>query len=120
MEPRSLAARPAVQALRNSKIREVANAGMGLKDVLPFWFGEPDEVTPEFIRQAGIDALNRGNTFYTENFGLPALRETIAAYISGLHAPNCKATADNVTVTSAGMSALMLSYQALVGPGDRQ
>ncbi|HKQ23713.1 MAG TPA: pyridoxal phosphate-dependent aminotransferase [Burkholderiales bacterium] len=119
MEPHSLAARPAVQALRNSKIREVANAGMGKKDLLAFWFGEPDEVTPEFIRQAGIEALNRGNTFYTENFGLPALRETIAAYVSRLHAPNCKTTADNVTVTSAGMSALMLSYQALVGPGDR-
>ncbi|HWA12271.1 MAG TPA: pyridoxal phosphate-dependent aminotransferase [Burkholderiales bacterium] len=114
-----LSARPGVQALRNSKIREVANAGMGLKDVLPFWFGEPDEVTPEFIRQAGMAALQRGDTFYTENFGLPALRETIAAYVSRLHAPSCKLTADNVTVTSAGMSALMLSYQALVGPGDR-
>src|SRR5688572_14404099 len=113
--PFSLAARPAVQALRNSKIREVANAGMGNKDVLPFWFGEPDEVTPEFIRNAGIEALNRGDTFYTENFGLPALRRTIATYVSRLHAPACKLTEDNVTVTSAGMSALMLSYQALVG-----
>ena len=114
-----LSARPGVQALRNSKIREVANAGMGLKDVLPFWFGEPDEVTPEFIREAGIRALEGGHTFYTENFGLPALRETIAKYVSRLHAPACRVTAQNVTVTSAGMSALMLSYQALVGPGDR-
>jgi aspartate/methionine/tyrosine aminotransferase len=114
-----LIARPGVQALRNSKIREVANAGMGLKDVLPFWFGEPDEVTPEFIRQAGIEALERGNTFYTENFGLPALREAIASYVSRLHAPDGRITADNITVTSAGMSALMLSYQALVGAGDR-
>lgn len=114
-----LTARPGVQALRNSKIREVANAGMGLKDVLPFWFGEPDEVTPEFIRQAGIEALQRGNTFYTENFGLPVLRQTIAAYVSGLHGPNCRITEENVTVTSAGMSALMLSYQSLVGPSDR-
>lgn len=113
-----LSARPGVQALRSSKIREVANAGMGLKDVLPFWFGEPDEVTPEFIRQAGIDALQGGHTFYTENFGLPALRETIAVYVSRLHAP-ARITAENVTVTSAGMSALMLSYQAIVGPGDR-
>ena len=119
METYSLGARPGVRALRNSKIREVANAGMGNKDVLPFWFGEPDEVTPEFIRQAGIEALNRGDTFYTENFGLPVLRRTIAAYVSGLHAPACKVTEENITVTSAGMSALMLSYQALVGPGDR-
>jgi hypothetical protein len=44
-------ARPAVQALRASKIREVANAGMDRADVIAFWFGEPDEVTPEFIRR---------------------------------------------------------------------
>ena len=115
----SLSARPTVQALRSSKIREVANAGMGRKDVIAFWFGEPDEVTPDFIRQAGIDALQRGETFYTENFGIPELRNTIAAYVARLHAPACKVTADNVTVTSSGMSALMLANQALVGPGDR-
>jgi len=115
----SLSARPGVQALRSSKIREVANAGMGKKDVIAFWFGEPDEVTPDFIRQAGIEALQRGDTFYTENFGIPELRETIAAYAARLHAPACKATIDNVTVTSSGMSALMLANQALVGPGDR-
>ena len=114
-----LTARPAVQALRSSKIREVANAGMGRKDVIAFWFGEPDEVTPDFIRQAGIDALQRGETFYTENFGIPELRATIAAYVARLHAPACKVTAANVTVTNSGMSALMLANQALVGPGDR-
>ena len=115
----SLSARPGVQSLRSSKIREVANAGMGKKDVIAFWFGEPDEVTPDFIRQAGIEALQRGDTFYTENFGIPELRETIATYVARLHAPACKVTADHVTVTSSGMSALMLANQALVGPGDR-
>ena len=85
-----LTARPGVQALRSSKIREVANAGMGKKDVIAFWFGEPDEVTPDFIRQAGIEALQRGDTFYTENFGIPELRKTIAAYVARLHAPACK------------------------------
>ena len=70
--------REAVRSLRASKIREVANAGMGRDDVLAFWFGEPDEVTPAFIRQAGIDALNAGETFYTHNLGIPELREAIA------------------------------------------
>jgi aspartate/methionine/tyrosine aminotransferase len=109
-------ARPAVQALRASKIREVANAGMGRADVIAFWFGEPDEVTPDFIRQAGVDALNRGETFYTQNLGLPELRDTIARYASRLH---CPTEADNIAVTNSGMSALMLANQALVGPGDR-
>ncbi len=39
-------ARDAVRALRPSQIREVANAGFGVPDVLPFWFGESDRVTP--------------------------------------------------------------------------
>ena len=111
--------RPAVQALRNSKIREVANAGMGGKDLLAFWFGEPDEVTPEFIRQAAIEALQRGDTFYTQNFGIPELRDTIAAYVSRLHGSQYQTAADNIAVTNSGMSALMLTTQALVGPGDR-
>ena len=63
--------RQAVLNLEQSKIREVANAGMGRADVLPFWFGESDEVTPEVIRQAGIAALQSGETFYSHNLGLP-------------------------------------------------
>jgi aspartate/methionine/tyrosine aminotransferase len=109
-------ARPAVQALRASKIREVANAGMSRDDVVAFWFGEPDEVTPDFIRQAAVDALDAGETFYTQNLGIPALREAIAAYVTRLHG----ATAvDNIAITNSGLSALMLVAQALVGHGDR-
>jgi aspartate/methionine/tyrosine aminotransferase len=111
-----LTARAEVLALRNSKIREVANAGIGLPDVLPFWFGEPDEVTPQFIRDAGIAAIERGDTFYTQNFGIPELRDAIAAYVSARHGAT---PAARIAATTSGMSALMLAVQALVGPGDR-
>jgi aspartate/methionine/tyrosine aminotransferase len=111
-----LSARPAVQALRPSRIREVANAGMGRGDVLAFWFGEPDEVTPEFIRSVAVESINAGETFYSQNLGLPALREALAAYLSRLHG---KTYASQVAVTSSGLSALQLASQALVGPGDR-
>jgi aspartate/methionine/tyrosine aminotransferase len=110
------AARPAVQSLRGSKIREVANAGFGDPEVLPFWFGEPDEVTPEFIRAAAIEALHAGDTFYTHNIGIAPLREALAAYVSRLHRP---VDVERVAVTNSGMSALMLATQAIVGPGDR-
>ncbi len=116
----SLTARPGVQSLRSSKIREVANAGMGKDDVIAFWFGEPDEVTPEFIRRAGMAALERGETFYVQNLGIPELRDTIAGYLTRLHRPVGKPfTPDNIAVTSSGMSALMLATQSLVGAGDR-
>jgi aspartate/methionine/tyrosine aminotransferase len=64
--------RQTIQNLEESKIREVANAGMGRADVLAFWFGESDEVTPDFIRQAAIDSLQRGETFYSHNLGCPS------------------------------------------------
>ena len=116
MHSSSPAARVAVQQLRASKIREVANAGLGRKDIAAFWFGEPDEVTPDFIRQAAIDALHAGDTFYTYNLGLPELRAAIAGYVSRLH----RATdVDNIAVTNSGMSALMLAAQAVLGHGDR-
>lgn len=108
--------RTPIQALRASRIREVANAGMGRPDVLPFWFGEPDEVTPDFVRDAAKQALDAGDTFYTQNFGLPALREALAAYSSRLHRPTDVA---NIAVTSSGVSALMLIAQLLLNPGDR-
>jgi aspartate/methionine/tyrosine aminotransferase len=112
----TLSARPAVASLRSSKIRQVANVGMGRVDVLPFWFGESDEITPEFIRQAGIAALESGDTFYTQNLGIPPLREAIAAYLTKLHGAT---DPGQVVVTNSGMAALMLVTQALVGPGDR-
>lgn len=109
-------ARDAVRALRPSQIREVANAGFGNPDVLPFWFGESDRATPQFIRSAACDALAAGETFYTHNLGIAPLREAIARQVSALHGP----TGDrHVAVTSAGVNALMLASQLVVGAGDR-
>jgi len=107
--------RNTVLNLEESKIREVANAGMGRSDVLAFWFGESDEVTPDFIRQAAIASLQAGETFYAHNLGLPELREAIAAYASKLHGP---VGADRIAVTSGGVNALMLACQAVVDAGD--
>ncbi|MDB5955017.1 pyridoxal phosphate-dependent aminotransferase [Ramlibacter sp.] len=107
--------RQTVIDLEESKIREVANAGMGRSDVLAFWFGESDEVTPEFIREAAIESLRKGETFYAHNLGLPELREAIAGYTSALHGA---VGADRIAVTSGGVNALMLACQAVVDAGD--
>ena len=109
-------ARTAVRALVASQIREVANAGMGDAGILQFWFGEPDEVTPAYIRDAAVASLDAGETFYNQNFGIPELRDAIGSYVSRLHRP---IAADNIAVTASGMSALMLTVEALVGHGDR-
>ena len=73
--------REAIRDLSGSLIREVANAGMGRSDVLPFWFGESDQPTPAFIREAAVQSLEAGETFYSQNLGRPYLREAISAYL---------------------------------------
>jgi len=110
-----LAARPSIRSLAPSKIRELFNEGFGA-DLLPFWVGEPDEPTPEFIRRAGLDSINAGETFYTHNLGIPELRGALSAYLSRLHGP---VPQERIAVTSAGVSALMLVSQLLVDPGER-
>jgi|LauGreDrversion4_2_1035121.scaffolds.fasta_scaffold92188_3 aspartate/methionine/tyrosine aminotransferase len=110
--------RPAIAALSASRIREVANAAMGLPDVLAFWFGEPDRPTPGFISDAAKRALDQGRTFYSPNLGLPELRSALADYVGKLH-PEAAITPSRIAVTSSGVSALMLAAQALLSPGDR-
>ena len=107
--------REAIRNLEASKIREVANAGLGRDDVLAFWFGESDEVTPEPIRQAAIESLQRGETFYAHNLGLPELRQAVARYMSARHPV---IDAGRIAITSGGVNALMLAVQALVDAGD--
>ena len=111
--------RQIVLNLEESMIRQVANAGMGRSDVLKFWFGESDEATPAFIRDAAIASLQQGETFYAHNLGLPELREAIARYATGLRCSGAAPiNAGRIAVTSGGVNALMLAVQALVDAGD--
>ena len=111
--------RAIVLDLEESMIRQVANAGMGRSDVLKFWFGESDDATPAFIRDAAIASVQQGETFYAHNLGLPELREAIAGYSTGLRCPGAAPIgANRIAVTSGGVNALMLAVQALVDAGD--
>lgn len=109
--------RPAVQALRRSQIREVANAGLGREDILAFWFGESDQPTPGFIREAAAQALSAGRTYYTHNQGRLDLREALSAYLGRLH--RTPVGVERLAITSSGVSALMVAAQAILEPGDR-
>lgn len=108
--------RPGIAALRGSRIREVANAGMGRPGIIPMWFGESDLPTPDFIREAAAEALRRGETFYTPNAGVPALREAIVRYMTRLYGRAIDI--DRITVSASGMNAIMIALQALVDAGD--
>ena len=108
--------RPRIRNLSASLIAEVAVLGMGDPEVLPLWFGEGDLPTPRFITEAASRALAAGETFYTFERGIPALRQILAEYETRLHAK--PVGAERVVVTTAGMQAIMLTMQALVDPGD--
>lgn len=103
--------------LTSSSIRDIANAGMGRADIAAFWFGESDMPTPDFIVEAAIASLQRGETKYLHNLGMASLREAIAAYASRLHGITLPAS--RVGVTGSGVSALMIATQMVVSPGDK-
>jgi aspartate aminotransferase len=110
-------ARLRAQALGASKIREVANRGYGVPGLRRFWVGESDEVTPQFIRDSAMRALEVGRTFYTHNRGTAELRDALGSYLSRLHGQAFDP--DRLSITSAGIQALMLVMQAILDPGDR-
>ena len=53
--------RTAISQMQTQRIGEVSRIAIGDPDVIPLWFGEPDLDTPEFIRQAAIDAMQSGH-----------------------------------------------------------
>ena len=108
--------RTQVRELQHSGIREIAHVGMDRPGVIPLWFGEPDLPTPDFIIAASDAALRAGETFYSHNRGVPELRDTISDYTNALY--GMALDIDRITVTSAGMNALMMIAELLVEPGD--
>ncbi len=109
-------ARAEVEALESSKIRDVANAAMGIEGIIALWYGEPDQPTPAFITEAAAEALAAGRTFYTENRGLDELRHAIAEYSTRLHGR--PVDFERVSVTASAMSGVNLVQQVLTNPGD--
>jgi aspartate aminotransferase len=105
-----------IQELPASRIRQVTLAGRGIDGLIPLWFGEGDEVTPAFIRDAAAAALTRGETFYGPNRGIPELRDALQRYMLRIY--RTEVALDRIVVSASAMNALMIAVQCLVGPGD--
>lgn len=108
---------PGIAAIEASRIREVSLCTRGIDNNIPLWFGESDQPTADFICKAGIAGIDQGLTLYSPNSGIDVLRHTITEYMQGLH--NKPFDVERVTVTGSGMQGVMLTYQALVSPGDK-
>lgn len=108
--------RRTIHDLPASRIRQVTLAGRDVADLVTLWFGEGDDVTPAFIREAAAAALSRGETFYGPNRGIPELREALQRYLRRSYAAEIEL--DRIVVTASGMNGLMIAVQCLVGAGD--
>jgi hypothetical protein len=101
----------------HSKIRELAEIAMGMPGVLRLYFGESNLPTPEYLKVALDRAVRDGYTFYTENAGLPSLRQAIAGYYA--RQQNVALDPSNeIVVTASGVQAIALSIRAVLDPGD--
>ena len=106
-----------IQAVPASSIKEFFDIINEMPEAISLGLGEPDFVTPEHIRKAGAASLLEGHTKYTQNPGLPVLRQEIADYLqrrfSLRYAPE-----DEILVTVGGSEAIDLAIRCLIGPGD--
>ena len=100
-----------------SRIRELADIAFTIPGVLRLHFGESNMPTPRFIKDAAVQALSEGYTFYTENAGLPGLRERIAAKYQTLHGVDLKPL-EEIVITASGVQALNVSIRCAIDPGD--
>ncbi|MDQ2970261.1 MAG: pyridoxal phosphate-dependent aminotransferase [Acidobacteriota bacterium] len=118
MSPLRLSRR--VEQLCPSSTAAVGKAAKALAasgvDVVDFGLGEPDFPTPDFVARAGIAAIEKGLTKYTDTAGAPPLRDAIAEKYRREQGAAC--TGENVLVTAGAKQAVFNACQALFDPGD--
>lgn len=103
--------------LKPSGIRKFFDMITGMQDVVALTVGQPDFITPWHIREAGIESLQNGKTYYTSNAGLPELRSEIANYLKRRFDLNYHGESE-VIVTVGGSEAIDIAVRACVNPGD--
>ena len=103
--------------LKPSGIRKFFDVANEVPGVISLGVGEPDFPTPFHIREAGIQAMQSGKTFYTANSGLKELRKEICIYteekIGNRYNPDTE-----VMVTVGGSEAIDIALRAMCDPGD--
>ena len=109
--PRSVVEMPA------SGIRKFFDILDSMTDVTALTVGQPDFVTPWKIREAGIESLESGKTYYTSNSGTLELRREISNYMSRRFDLTYD-PAKEVVVTVGGSEAIDVAMRTILQPGD--
>lgn len=104
-------------SLSPSGIRKFFDLLASVEGVISLGVGEPDFTTPWHIREAAIESLNKGQTMYTSNLGMPELRQELSRYLKNSYGLDYDA--DNELLITVGVSeALDLAMRAILNPGD--
>lgn len=107
---------PVATGLKPSGIRKFFDLLDSMQDVVGLTVGQPDFVTPWHIREAAIESLQAGKTYYTSNAGIPQLRSEISKYLDRRF--ELKYSANEILVTVGGSEAIDLAIRACITPGD--
>jgi len=110
---RAQAVPPSATIAVNSRAKELQAQGV---DIVRFAAGEPDFDTPDYIKDAAIEAMKAGKTKYTAAAGTIELRNAIAAKL--LKENGLNYTADQVIVNLGGKHSVYELMQAVLDPGD--
>jgi len=106
-----------VRKVKPSGIRKFFDIINTMPDVISLGIGEPDFVTPEHIRQAGIRSIEQGHTQYTSNYGLLALRQEIAAMLQRRYGLSYDPRTQ-LLVTVGVSEGVDLAMRTIIDPGD--
>lgn len=85
-------------------------------DVVGFGAGEPDFDTPEYVKQAAVDALAKGKTKYTDTPGIPELRDALVEFYKKTEGLDYKRS--ETIFSNGGKHSLYNIFMAILSPGD--
>ena len=107
----------AVVDMPPSGIRKFFDILDSMTDVTALTVGQPDFVTPWKIREAGIESLENGKTYYTSNAGTLELRRELGRYMKRRFDLSYD-PAHEIMVTVGGSEAIDMAMRAVLQPGD--
>ncbi len=103
--------------LSPSGIRKFFDLLSSIDGVISLGVGEPDFTTPWHIREAAIESIEKGQTMYTSNSGMPELRKELSRYLKNEDDVDYDPTSE-LLITVGVSEALDLAMRALLDPGD--
>ena len=106
-----------VGQISKSAIHEMTRLSREIEDVAFLSWAKPTSGTPEFIKDAAVEAIKDGRVGgYSESSGLPVLREAIAEKLTRDN--NINAKPSEVIVTVGAIEGLAAAVMVVIDPGD--